>query len=168
MTTPVSISVVTATSNTMVISTHATTLIPSTTVAGTLTTVSLSQVSNVANTATTYTFAFTLANKIPANGWIVIENTPGLTFAFDGTIGCGVASGSLNACAFNSVNAVEVQVNTEISKLVSVTIIIGNYTNPPIPTSTSFTVKTYSDSAKTYLVDSIASGLVPTLECDYP
>ena len=129
--TAVSVSVVTSTSTSQVISTHSTTTVPTTSVAGTLTSVSLAQASQVASEQTTYTFGFTLANKVPAGGVITVINTPGLTFALDAS--CTVAAGSFDACTYeSSINGVQIPVNTEITAGTSVSISIANYTNPSI------------------------------------
>jgi hypothetical protein len=165
--TAVTVSVVTSTSTSQIISTHSTTTVPTTSVAGTLTSVSLAQASQVASEQTTYTFGFTLANKVPAGGVITIINTPALTFALEGS--CTVAAGSFDACTYeSSINGVQIPVNTEITAGTSVSISIANYTNPSAPTGTSFTVRTFTTSARSFFIDEIASGLVPSLECDYP
>lgn len=82
--TAVSVQVVTSSSTSQIISVHSTTTVPTTTNAGAFTSATLTQGSYVASTATTYTFAFTLANQIPVGGVILIVNTPALTFSLTG------------------------------------------------------------------------------------
>lgn len=167
--TTVIVSVVTTSSTSQQISIHSSSTVPTTTTAGALTSQSLAQASKVAAEVNTYTFTFTATNKIPAGGVINIINTPGLTFALDSSIGCGVASGNFDACTYvSTINGVQIGVNTEIVKGTSVTIAIGNYTNPSAPAGTSFTVRSFKTSARTYIIDQITTGLVPSLTCDYP
>lgn len=167
--TTISVKVVTSASTSQVISTHSTTTIPTTTVAGTLTSVSLSQSSNVASASATYTFTFTTANAIPVNGVVLIKNTPGLSFTTTSITGCSTASGSFGVCTYDSAsNGVVVPVTTAIAKGISRTITIGTYTNPSVPTSSSFGIDTFKTSAMAYKIDTVSSGLVPSLECDYP
>jgi hypothetical protein len=169
ITTPVSINLVTASSTAQQISVHSTTTIPTTSTAAAITGQSLSQASKVAADVNTYTFTFTLANKIPAGGVINIINTPGLTFAIDSALGCGVASGSFDACTFvSAINGVQIGVNTEITKSTAISILVANYTNPSVPAGTSFTIRTFTTSSRTFGIDTIATGMVPSLECDYP
>jgi hypothetical protein len=172
-TTPISTAVIvnlaTASSSSQQISVHSTTTVPTTITAGAMTDQGLTQVSQVAAAVNTYTFTFTIANKIPAGGVINIINTPGLTFTFDALIGCGIASGSFDACTFvSSINGVQIGVNTQITKSTAISISIANYTNPSSPIGTSFTVRTFTTSARTFGIDTIATGIVPSLECDYP
>ena len=163
ITTVISVSVVTSSSTSQVISTHSTETVPTTTVAGTLTSATLTQTSNVASTAGQYTFTFTTANKIPVGGVVLIRNHPGLTFSLTGT--CTTASGYFGVCSFeSSSNGVVIPVATEIPKSTSVSVQIGDYTNPALPTTSSFIIDTYKTSTKTYKIDNLSTGLVPSLE----
>ena len=164
--TNVTVSVSTSSGTSNVISTHTTTTVPTTTNAGAFTSVSLSQSSNTASaTGVLYTFTLTTANALPSGSVILIANTPSLGFTFDNTLGCGVAAGKFDACTEQSgANGVQIGVNTAIAASESFTVSIGNYTNPSVPTSTSFTVTSYVSSSRTYKIDEISSGLVPSLE----
>ena len=165
--TTVSVSVVTSSSTSQIISTHSTTTVPTTVTAGTFTSATLTQASYVASTATTYTFAFTLANKIPSGGVIQIVNTPALTFSLTG--GWTTATGSFGVCTYDSSsNAVVVPVTSAISKGTAVSISVASYTNPAIPSSTSFTLGSFTTSSYTYKIDALSSGLTPSLECTSP
>ena len=57
---------------------------------------------------------------------------------------------------------------TKVSKSTAVSISIATYTNPSIPSSSSFTVGSYTTSAYTYKVDALSSGLTPSLEWTSP
>mmetsp|Transcript_25721 Transcript_25721/g.29607 ORF Transcript_25721/g.29607 Transcript_25721/m.29607 type:complete len:227 (+) Transcript_25721:338-1018(+) len=165
ITTTVTVSVVTSSSTSQVISTHSTTTVPTTTNAGAFTSASLSQSSYVASASNTYTFTFTTANPIPVGGVIQIVNSPSLTFSLTG--GCTTASGSFGACTSDA-SGVIVPVTTAIAKNTILTIAVASYTNPTIPSSTSFQVYSYVTSAKAYKIDQITSGLTPSLECTSP
>lgn len=88
ITTGVIVSVTLSSSSSKVISTHSTTTVPTTTNAGSFTSVSLTQSSYIASaTGVTYTFQFTTANDLPVNSVILVKNTPGLSFTFASTVG---------------------------------------------------------------------------------
>jgi len=162
VTTPVDVKVVTSTGISQVISTHNAYKIPTTSLPGTLASPSLIQSSKVAATPATYQFTFTLTNKIPINGLIAIENTPALTFSFEGSKECITPTSELGACTV-SAGTVLIPVIAEIPKDRVLTILVDNYTNPKTPSSTSFTVKTYTDNARTYIIDKADTGMVPSL-----
>ena len=165
--TAVQVQAVTTSSTSQVISTHATTTVPTTSVAGTLTSATLVQSSYVASTATTYTFGFRTANPIPSGGVILIANNPSLTFTLNG--GCTSASGSFGVCTFDATaNGVIVPVTTQIPAGTTVSINVASYTNPTLPTTTSFVVESFDDNTRTYKIDRVDSGLAPSLECNAP
>ena len=170
ITTTVTVSVATSSGKSQVISTHSTTTVPTTSIAGVFTNVSLSQSSNTDSAAgVQYAFTLTTTNVLAAGSVILIANTPNLGFTFDSSLGCGTASGKFDTCTQESgANGVQIGVNTPIAASESFTIIIGNYTNPSRPTSDSFTVTSYVSNSRTYKVDEISAGLVPSLECDFP
>ena len=152
ITTTVTVSVATSSGKSQVISTHNTTTVPTTSIAGVFTNVSLSQSSNIASaTEVLLTFTLTTTNELAVGSVILIVNAPNLGFTFDSSLGCGMASGKFDACTHESgANGVQIGVNTQIAASESFTIIIGNYTNPSVATSTSFTVTSYVSNSRTY------------------
>jgi hypothetical protein len=113
--------------------------------------------------AASYTFSFTTANVIPNGGSIVIENIPNLSYTLSGT--CTTASGSFGVCTNDTnVNGIYVPVTAEIPKGTSLSISTGTWTNPSIPSSASFSIKSYTTAAKTYIIDSVSAGLTIQLK----
>ena len=137
----------------------------------------LSQDVFLADAPTDYVIKFSPFNPIPAGGAIVIEWPPQITVPETG-VGCvvSVSVGDFdgiegNYCEFDySTNTVTIVGLFDHVESEEVTVKLIDIINPSDNfVNEGFTVRTYSDSDATKIIDkSVIDLLIPKLDCDYP
>ncbi len=146
-----------------------------TTTAGTMTAPAdgITETSQVSAVETKWTFHFTTANPIPIGGVVHIINPSAATYPFtmDTTTGCGVAGGTADwkQCTADGSGGVYVESKKAWGAGDPISIGVSKFTNanPPSPTA-SFTIRTYDDNTRTYIIDEITGKHIPQIKCDAP
>jgi hypothetical protein len=143
------------------------------TMAGTITSQSLSQDTVVAGATAVYTFTFTPANPIPQHAKLelVYPSTVTVPTSITCTGLSGIPSGTVLDCATSHNTAARTLTilngfNSTINVTTSVSFQISGITNPSSTSTSSFTLSTLDSSD--YKIDTVTDGLVPELECNYP
>jgi hypothetical protein len=149
------------------------TIIIQNTLAGTLTSQTLSQSTEVASAEAVYTFRFTPANAIPTNAKLELVYPSSVTVPT--SITCtgvtGIPAGTVLDCTTSHNTASRIltilngfNLTSDISSAVSFQ--IDGISNPSTTTTSTFTLSTVTNDD--FKIDTIDNGLVPVLECNSP
>ena len=135
--------------------------------AGSLTSPSVTPSSLVINTSTFYTFTFTISNKIPYDGGIMITPPSSVTVSTrtnatlrnaTGVSGDAVVNVTGNVILVSSLGVSDIQSGTII------VLVIDGILNPPTNADTgTFKFDTYADSGFLYMIDTVATATVTGL-----
>jgi hypothetical protein len=141
--------------------------------AGALTGQSLSQSTDIAGASAVYTFRFTPTNAIPQHA--KIELIYPSTVTVPTSITCtglgGIPSGRVLDCTTSHNTGSRTLTilngfNTTTSVTTQVTFQIDGIKNPTSSSTSSFTLSTLTNAD--FRIDTIDSGLVPQLQCNFP
>lgn len=141
--------------------------------AANLTSASLSQSTDEAGASAVYTFTFTPTNPIPTDAKIKLEYPSSVTVPTN--IKCtgvsGIPSGTVLDCSSSHNTASRTLTilggfNSTSDLTTSVSFQIDGIQNPTSTSTSSFILSTLT--VTDYKIDTISSGLVPELECNYP
>jgi hypothetical protein len=153
--------------------TAASTIIIQNTLAGTLTSQTLSQSTDIASAKGVYTFRFTPANAIPTNAKLELVYPSSVTVPT--SIICtgitGIPAGTVLDCATSHNTASRTLTilngfNSTSDITTAVSFQIDGISNPSTTSTSSFTLSTVSSDD--FKIDTINNGLVPTLQCNSP
>jgi hypothetical protein len=143
------------------------------TLAGTLTSHTLSQSTDIASAEAVYTFRFTPANAIPTNAKLELIYPSSVTVPT--SISCtgvtGIPAGTVLDCATSHNTASRTLTilngfNSTSNITSAVSFQIDGISNPSTSSTSSFTLSTVTDD--NFKIDTIDNGLVPILECNSP
>ncbi|CDW77580.1 UNKNOWN [Stylonychia lemnae] len=142
----------------------------------TITTKSLDQAIYTLSTATTYTITYTTMNAMAAGG--AFKVTYPSTVSSDGSITtCNViyssVTYSMSGCTVDTTNKI-ISIPTGFTQAVakgdSIKVQFGPITNPSTnkPTTSSFSIQSYTSSTFVYTFDLATTDLLPNFDCTYP